>query len=161
MQESNLEAFKTAILGKVSDNQLAEVWIILLTQLIEDIERYQLLRLNKLDIKSYYVRLIWISFSFPTPELEGRSNLTSLDIQIKKLRDNSLKTIRDGARRMREDPREIRDMLTDIEIWADKLKALAEEVPTQEEKCSSELKGALSDLVRRKQILLHRCGGRN
>lgn len=51
MQESNLEAFKTAILGKVSDNQLEEVWVKLLTRLIEDIERYQLLRLNKLDIK--------------------------------------------------------------------------------------------------------------
>lgn len=44
MQESNLEAFKSAILGKVSDKQLAEVWINLLTQLIEDIERYQFLR---------------------------------------------------------------------------------------------------------------------
>lgn len=101
--------------------------------------------------------LISISFSFPTPKLEGRSNLTSLDIQIKKLRDNTLKTIKDGARRMREEPREIRDMLTDIEIWADKLKTLAEEVPTQEEKCSSELELTLFDLVRRKQILLRRC----
>lgn len=52
MQESNLEAFKTAILGKVSNNLLVEVWIKLLTQLIEDIERYQLLRLNKLDKKN-------------------------------------------------------------------------------------------------------------
>uniref|UniRef100_H3C6P9 Myoferlin n=1 Tax=Tetraodon nigroviridis TaxID=99883 RepID=H3C6P9_TETNG len=101
--ESNLEAFKTAILGKVSNNLLVEVWIKLLTQLIEDIE------------------------SYPTPELEGCSNLTSLDIQIKKLRDNSLRTINDGARRMREEAREIRDTLTDIETWADKLKALAEE----------------------------------
>lgn len=101
--------------------------------------------------------LTLISFSFPTPELEGRSNLTSLDIQIKKLRDNTLKTIKDGARRMREEPREIRDMLTDIEIWADKLKTLAEEVPTQGEKWSSELELTLFDLVRRKQILLRRC----
>lgn len=74
-----------------------------------------------------------ISFSYPTPELEGRSNLTSLDIQIKKLRDNSLATIKDGARRMREEAREIRDTLTDIESWADKLKALAEEVPISAE----------------------------
>lgn len=87
------------------------------------------------------LRLISISFSYPTPELEGRSNLTSLDIQIKKLRDNSLKTIKDGARRMREEAREIRDTLTDIETWADKLKALAEEVPLQEEKCCSQLPG--------------------
>lgn len=53
MQEANLEAFKTAIVGKVSENQLVEVWLKLLTQLIEDIERYQLLRLNKLNIKQY------------------------------------------------------------------------------------------------------------
>lgn len=72
-----------------------------------------------------------LSFSFPTPELEGRSNLTSLDIQIKKLRDNALTTIMNGARRMREEASEIRDTLTDIESWADKLKMLAEEVQTQ------------------------------
>lgn len=71
-----------------------------------------------------------LPFSFPTPELEGRSNLTSLDIQIKKLRDSALATIRDGARRMREEATEIRDTLTDIESWADKLKTLAEEVQT-------------------------------
>ncbi|XP_042364022.1 myoferlin-like isoform X2 [Plectropomus leopardus] len=101
--ESNLEEFKTAILAKVSDNQLVEVWLKLLNQLIEDLE------------------------SFPTPELEGRSNLTSLDIQIKKLRDNALATIKDGARRMREEAREIRDTLSDLESWADKLNVLAEE----------------------------------
>uniref|UniRef100_A0A671U1H0 Myoferlin n=1 Tax=Sparus aurata TaxID=8175 RepID=A0A671U1H0_SPAAU len=101
--QSNLEAFKTGIVGKVSDNQLVEVWLKLLNQLIEDLE------------------------SYPTPELEGRSNLTALDIQIKKLRDSALTTIRDGARRMREEAREIRDTLSDIESWAEKLKVLAEE----------------------------------
>lgn len=39
LQEANLEAFKTAILAKVPDNQLVEVWLKLLTQLIEDLER--------------------------------------------------------------------------------------------------------------------------
>uniref|UniRef100_A0A3B4WEX9 Myoferlin n=1 Tax=Seriola lalandi dorsalis TaxID=1841481 RepID=A0A3B4WEX9_SERLL len=101
--QSNLEAFKTALAGKVSDNQLVEVWLKLLNQLIEDIE------------------------SFPTPELEGRSNLTSLDIQIKKLRDSALTTIMEGARHMREEATEIRDTLPDIESWAEKLKLLAEE----------------------------------
>ncbi|KAI3365598.1 hypothetical protein L3Q82_010680 [Scortum barcoo] len=101
--QSNLEAFKTAILAKVSDNQLVEVWLKLLNQLIEDLE------------------------SFPTPALEGCSNLTSLDIQIKRLRDNALAIIMEGARRMREEAREIRDTLTDIESWADKLNLLAEE----------------------------------
>lgn len=39
LQQSNLEAFKTAILAKVPDNQLVDVWLKLLTQLIEDLER--------------------------------------------------------------------------------------------------------------------------
>ncbi|XP_041670957.1 myoferlin-like isoform X2 [Cheilinus undulatus] len=101
--QSNLEAFKTGILAKMSDNDLVEVWLKLLTQLIEDLE------------------------SFPMPELEGRSNLTSLDVQIKKLRDSGLTNIRDGARRMREEAREIRNTLSDLESWAEKLKMLAEE----------------------------------
>ncbi|XP_058476456.1 myoferlin-like [Solea solea] len=101
--QSNLEAFKTAISAKVSDNQLVEVWLKLLNQLIEDLE------------------------SFPMPELEGRSNLTSLDIQIKKLRDSDLKSVLQGARRMREEAMEIRDTLPDIEALADKLHTLAEE----------------------------------
>ncbi|KAM7371001.1 hypothetical protein PAMP_010507 [Pampus punctatissimus] len=101
--QSNLEAFKTAVSAKVSDNQLVEVWLKLLDQLIEDLE------------------------SFPTPVVEGRSNLTSLDIQLKKLRDSTLTTIKEGARRMREEARAISDTLADIEAWADKLKLLAEE----------------------------------
>lgn len=57
MQESNLQAFKTAILGKVSDNQLVEVWMKLLTQLIEDIERYHSLRSNKLISSNLNLKL--------------------------------------------------------------------------------------------------------
>ncbi|XP_072229894.1 myoferlin-like isoform X2 [Leuresthes tenuis] len=101
--QSNLEAFKTAMLAKVSDNKLVEVWLKLLDQLIEDLE------------------------SFPTPEMEGRSNLTSLDIQIKKMRDSSLAIIKAAARRMREEATEIRDTLSELEAWVDKLKLLAEE----------------------------------
>ncbi|CAK6964081.1 myoferlin-like [Scomber scombrus] len=101
--QSNLEAFKTALSAKVSDNQLTEVWLKLLNQLIEDLE------------------------SYPTPELEGRPNLTSLDIQLKKMRDSTLTTMKEGARRMRDEAREIRDTLTDIETWLNKLTLLAEE----------------------------------
>lgn len=36
---------------------------------------------------------------------------------------------------MREEAREIRDTLADIEAWADKLKMLAEEVQTPQAKC--------------------------
>ncbi|KAK5850635.1 hypothetical protein PBY51_001496 [Eleginops maclovinus] len=101
--QANLELFKTAILAKVYDNKLAEVWLKLLNQLIEDLE------------------------SLTTPELEGRSNLTSLDFQIKKLRDSTLKTILEGSRCMREEAREIADTLPDLESWAEKLQQLADE----------------------------------
>lgn len=43
-------------------------------------------------------------------------------------------TITDGARRMREEARDIVDTLPEIQSWADKLKSLAEEVETQQEK---------------------------
>lgn len=69
-----------------------------------------------------------LSPSYPTPELEGRPNLTTLDIQLKKMRDSALTTIKEGAKHMREEAREIRDTLAEIETWADKLKLLAEEV---------------------------------
>nr|XP_057917197.1 myoferlin-like isoform X2 [Doryrhamphus excisus] len=101
--QTNLEIFKTAISAKAPDNQLTAVWVKLLTQLIEDLE------------------------NFPTPELEGRSNLTSLDIQLKKLRDSGLNGVKEAARRMREEARDIADTLVDIESWADKLRMLAEE----------------------------------
>ncbi|XP_072312686.1 myoferlin-like isoform X1 [Eucyclogobius newberryi] len=101
--QSNLEAFKVGILAKVNDNQLVEVWLKLLNQLIEDLE------------------------SLPMPELEGRSNLTSLDLQLKKLRDSALATMAEGARQMREEVTEIRDTLSDLESWLSKLLQLAEE----------------------------------
>lgn len=68
------------------------------------------------------------SSSFQTPELEGHPNLTTLDLQLKKLRDSALDTIRVGARRMREEAADVRDTLSDIESWAEKLQMLAEEV---------------------------------
>ncbi|XP_040032655.2 myoferlin isoform X1 [Gasterosteus aculeatus] len=101
--QSNLELFKVAISAKVSDNQLVEVWLKLLNQLVEDIE------------------------NFPGPQLDGRPNLTALDLQIKKLRDGALANIRDGASRMRAEATEIRDTLPDLESWAQKLSLLAEE----------------------------------
>ena len=62
------------------------------------------------------------------PELEGKPNLTALDLQIKKLRDSAMASILDGARSMREEAMEIRDTLGDIEAWLEKLKQLADEV---------------------------------
>uniref|UniRef100_A0A673AA28 Myoferlin n=1 Tax=Sphaeramia orbicularis TaxID=375764 RepID=A0A673AA28_9TELE len=82
-----------------------------------------------LYITNHLVRMPYLynPILFPTPELEGRPNLTSLDIQLKKLRDSALNTIKEGAKRMREEAREIKETLTDLESWLDKLKQLAEE----------------------------------
>lgn len=75
-----------------------------------------------------------LSLSFPLPELEGRSNLTTLDIQIKKLRDSGLASIMNAARRMREEATEVRDTLSDIESWVEKLQMLSEEVQRPQDK---------------------------
>lgn len=40
--------------------------------------------------------------------------------------------MKEGARRMREEASEIRDTLSEIESWADKLLQLAEEVQIQQ-----------------------------
>ncbi|XP_062330307.1 myoferlin-like isoform X4 [Osmerus eperlanus] len=101
--QSNISAMKTAILAKMADTQLAEIWLKLVSQLIDDLE------------------------SFHVPELEGKPNLTALDLQIKKLRGSAMATILDGARSMREEAMEIRDTLGDIEAWLEKLRQLADE----------------------------------
>ncbi|KAK7919796.1 hypothetical protein WMY93_011080 [Mugilogobius chulae] len=77
--QANLEAFKVAILAKVDDNKLVEVWL-----------------------------------NFYRCQTRGSSNLTSLDIQIKKLRDSALATITQGARQMREEPQ---NSMPDVVIW--------------------------------------------
>uniref|UniRef100_A0A674AXE8 Myoferlin n=1 Tax=Salmo trutta TaxID=8032 RepID=A0A674AXE8_SALTR len=101
--QSNITAMKLAILAKVPENRLAEIWLRLVNQVIEDLS------------------------SLKVPELEGHSNLTALDIQMKKLRDSTLQTIMEGAKSMKEEVTEIKDTLGDIEGWLDKLKQLAEE----------------------------------
>lgn len=74
-----------------------------------------------------------VPFSVKLPELEGMANLTTLDIQIKKLRDQALWMIREHAQRMVQEASDIRETLGTIEGWLDKLKQLAEEVPETSE----------------------------
>ncbi|KAG7252047.1 hypothetical protein CRUP_018197, partial [Coryphaenoides rupestris] len=100
---SNLEALRNTISAKALDRELEEVWVKLLTQLLEDLESHTL------------------------PELEGQANLTSLDLQLKKLRDSAMETIAAAARQMREATTDIEDTVADIEGWVEKLTQLAEE----------------------------------
>ena len=68
------------------------------------------------------------STSYPLPELVGQAHLTSLDLQLKKLRDSAMAATRKAARQMREDTKPISDCVADIEGWVEKLTQLAEEV---------------------------------
>ncbi|XP_004427897.1 PREDICTED: myoferlin isoform X4 [Ceratotherium simum simum] len=98
---SNIEALKSGIQGKIPANQLAEMWLKLIDEVIED-TRYTL------------------------PLMEGKPNVTILDTQIQKLRSRSLSQIHEAAIRMRPKATEA-STLTEIEDWLDKLIQLTEE----------------------------------
>ncbi|KAK1164574.1 myoferlin-like isoform X2 [Acipenser oxyrinchus oxyrinchus] len=101
--QSHICSLKTALLAKVSDTRLAEIWLKLVNQVIEDLD------------------------SNPVPELEGKANLTSLDIQIRKMRVNALKFIKDSAVRMREEATDVKTTLTEIENWLERMTGLIDE----------------------------------
>ncbi|KAM4637060.1 myoferlin isoform 2-T2 [Discoglossus pictus] len=100
--ESNISALKSAIQAKIPESRLAEIWLRLIDQLIEDIVK-------------------------PMPSLEGRSNVTMLDMQIEKLRQNTLKNIGEGAMKIRREATDVKATLPEIEDWLERLQQLAEE----------------------------------
>ncbi|XP_044069652.1 myoferlin isoform X2 [Siniperca chuatsi] len=101
--ESHLTSLKTAILAKVSETRLAEIWLKLINHMIEDLNSFQL------------------------PELEGQPNVTVLDLQMKNLRDAAVKSITRMASRMREEATDVKATVGDIEDWLDRIKQLADE----------------------------------
>uniref|UniRef100_A0A674K3L5 Myoferlin n=1 Tax=Terrapene triunguis TaxID=2587831 RepID=A0A674K3L5_9SAUR len=100
--QSNIAALKSGIQAKVSENQLAEIWLKLIDELIEDTSK-------------------------PFPLLEAKSNVTVLDTHIQNMRLKSLKHIIDAATRMRTDATDVKATLAEIEDWLDKLMQLTEE----------------------------------
>lgn len=100
--KANITALKTAMLANVSDSRLAEVWLKLIDQVLEDA-------------------------SCPLPDLEGKPNITALDIQIRKLRVFYLENIKESARKLREEATDVKATLPEIEDWLQKLEQLAEE----------------------------------
>lgn len=87
------------------------------------------------------------SDSFQVPELEGRPNLTALDVQIKKLRDSTVANIREMAKRLKEEATDVIATLTDIEDWLERLKQLAEEVRSTKTLTFSRHSGFNSTLI--------------
>ncbi|XP_006880414.1 PREDICTED: myoferlin-like [Elephantulus edwardii] len=100
--QSNFEALKSGIQGKIPANQLADLWRKLIEDVIED-TGYML--------------------SIP----EGTPNVTILDTQIEKLRYRSLCQIREAALRMRDGDADVKSSLVEVEDWLHKLMQLAEE----------------------------------
>ncbi|XP_072559922.1 myoferlin isoform X3 [Paramormyrops kingsleyae] len=101
--QSNITSLRTAIQAKAPDTRLAEIWLKLVNQVIEDLT------------------------SFKTPDLEGMPNLTALDFQIKNLRDKTVLAVREAARTMLEEATDVKEALSDIEGWLERLQQLAEE----------------------------------
>ncbi|XP_060244870.1 myoferlin isoform X2 [Meriones unguiculatus] len=100
--QSNIEAVKSGIQGKIPANQLAELWLKLIDEVIED-TRYTL------------------------PVTEGKANVTILDTQIRKLRSRFLSQIHEAAMKMRSEATDVKSTLLEIEDWLDKLMQLTEE----------------------------------
>nr|XP_045002988.1 myoferlin isoform X5 [Jaculus jaculus] len=99
---SNIEAVKSGIQAKTPANQLAELWLKLIDEVIED-TRHTL------------------------PVTEGKPNVTVLDTQIRKLRSRFLTQIHEAAVRMRSEATDVKSTLLEIEDWLDKLLQLTEE----------------------------------
>ncbi|TRY55559.1 hypothetical protein DNTS_023156 [Danionella cerebrum] len=99
----NLNALKFAVQFKATDARLVEIWLKLINQLMEDIN------------------------SFKIPDLEGKPNLTSLDLQMKKLRDKALGSIMEGAKHLFEEATDVNKCMSVIEGWLEKLAQIAEE----------------------------------
>ncbi|XP_010630387.1 myoferlin isoform X3 [Fukomys damarensis] len=100
--QSNIEALKSGIQGKIPANQLAKLWLKLIDEVVEDT-------------------------SYTLPFTEGKPNVTILDTQIQKLRSRSLSQIHEAAVRMRSEATDMKATLLEIEDWLDKLTQLTEE----------------------------------
>ncbi|KTF81949.1 hypothetical protein cypCar_00031813 [Cyprinus carpio] len=101
--QTNLSALQSAVQSKATDARLVEIWLKLINQLMEDIS------------------------SFKIPDMEGKPNLTALDIQQKMSRDSALENIMKGAKHLFEEATDVNKSLSVIEGWLDKIKELAEE----------------------------------
>uniref|UniRef100_A0AAQ6IE66 C2 domain-containing protein n=1 Tax=Anabas testudineus TaxID=64144 RepID=A0AAQ6IE66_ANATE len=71
--------------------------------------------------------VVLFSDSFQLPVLEGHPNVTTLDLQMKTLRDAAIDSIKQTAKHIREEATDIKATVSDIEDWLDRIKQLAEE----------------------------------
>ncbi|XP_019715398.1 myoferlin isoform X2 [Hippocampus comes] len=101
--EHNLSSLKMAIQFKASEDRVVEIWLQLISLLLEDLNSLQL------------------------PEVEGQPHVTVLDLQIKNMRDAALKSLQQMANCLREEATDSKATVSDIEDWLDRIKQLADE----------------------------------
>ncbi|XP_077437415.1 myoferlin isoform X2 [Vanacampus margaritifer] len=101
--EHNLSSLKMSIQSKASEDRLLEIWLKVISHLLEDLNSFQL------------------------PEVEGQPNVTSLDLQIKNMRDKALESLQQMANCIREEATDVKATVSDIEDWLDRIKQLADE----------------------------------
>ncbi|KAG2462833.1 MYOF protein, partial [Polypterus senegalus] len=119
--QSNICVLKTAIVSKDSETHIRELWLMLITQLIEDIDNDLL------------------------PDLNEKLGVTVLDIHMKKMRVCALQSIKDSANQMREEATDVKATMTDIEDWQDRLQQLADEASVKLSKCTPQ--NSLPDVI--------------
>uniref|UniRef100_A0A3Q2YKB9 Myoferlin n=1 Tax=Hippocampus comes TaxID=109280 RepID=A0A3Q2YKB9_HIPCM len=100
--EHNLSSLKMAIQFKASEDRVVEIWLQLISLLLEDL-------------------------NLQLPEVEGQPHVTVLDLQIKNMRDAALKSLQQMANCLREEATDSKATVSDIEDWLDRIKQLADE----------------------------------
>lgn len=84
--------------------------------------------IKHLTVCGEFSEFCFLSDSFQLPVLEGHPNVTTLDLQMKNLRDAAIDSIKQMANHMREEATDAKATVSNIEDWLDRIKQLAEEV---------------------------------
>ncbi|XP_007894818.2 myoferlin isoform X2 [Callorhinchus milii] len=100
--ENSLTMLKTAIQAKCNDLLVAEIWLKLVEQVIEDCSCF-------------------------LPDLQGKPNVTLLDFQILNLRKKAMESIIQSANFLKMNAENPKETLVDIEDWLERLRSVAEE----------------------------------
>ncbi|XP_057704394.1 myoferlin [Corythoichthys intestinalis] len=101
--EQNLSFLKMAIQAKTSEERLVEIWLKLISDFLED--------LNCLCL----------------PEVERRPNVTTLDLQMKIMRDAAVESLIEMVNHVRKEATDVKATVGEVEDWLEQIKQLAVE----------------------------------
>ncbi|XP_077469193.1 myoferlin-like isoform X2 [Stigmatopora argus] len=99
--ERNLSFLKMAIQSKAPEDRLVEIWLKLISDLLED--------LNCLCL----------------PDVTRLPNVTTLDLHMKLMRDAAVESLIEMTNDMRKEATDIKATVSDVEDWLERIKQLA------------------------------------